>query len=80
LGVLNLDKLKELLSRLIEKIENIEEIAVHNNNLLGFILSKKEQSAKFSPETNKLMSIHLEAEMLDYLEENNISLDLFGDA
>lgn len=75
-----MDKLKELLSKLIEKIEDVEQIAVHNNNLLGFMLSNRQSSAKFSPETKKLVSIHMDAEMMAYLEENDIDLDLFGDA
>jgi len=75
-----LDKVKEILLKLLEKIQNVEEIAVHNNNLLGFMLSQKQSSAKFNPDTKKLMSIYLDSEMLAYLEENNISLDSFGDA
>ena len=34
----------------------------------------------FSPETKKLVSIHMDAEMMAYIEENDIDLDLFGDA
>ena len=75
-----MDKLKELISKLIEKIEDVEQISVHNNNLLGFMLSNRQSSAKFSPETKKLVSIHMDAEMMAYLEENDIDLDLFGDA
>ena len=44
------------------------------------MLSQKQSSAKFNPDTKKLMSIYLDSEMLAYLEENNISLDSFGDA
>lgn len=75
-----MDKLKELISKLIEKIEDVEQISVHNNNLLGFMLSNRQSSAKFSTETKKLVSIHMDAEMMAYLEENDIDLDLFGDA
>tara|TARA_Y100001938_G_scaffold143396_1_gene216095 strand:- start:533 stop:760 length:228 start_codon:yes stop_codon:yes gene_type:complete len=75
-----LDKVKEILLKLLEKIQDVEEIASHNNNLLGFMLSQKQSSAKFNPGTKKLMSIYLDSEMLAYLEENNISLDSFGDA
>tara|TARA_R100000664_G_C2684972_1_gene91408 strand:+ start:456 stop:683 length:228 start_codon:yes stop_codon:yes gene_type:complete len=75
-----LDRIKEILQKLLERIEEVEEITVHNNNLLGFILSKKQNSAKFNPETKKLISIHMDSEMMAYLEENDISLDLFGDA
>jgi len=81
-----LDKLKELLSKLLEKIENVEEIAVHNNNLLGFMLSERVKNKEskpavyFNPKTHKILAIHLDMELMEYLEENNISLDSFGDA
>tara|TARA_R100000655_G_scaffold43575_2_gene79982 strand:- start:8822 stop:9067 length:246 start_codon:yes stop_codon:yes gene_type:complete len=81
-----LDKLKELLNKLFEKIEDVEQIAVHNNNLLGFMLSNRAKSEKpksavyFNPETHKILAIHLDMELMEYLEENNISLDSFGDA
>ena len=75
-----MDRIKEILQKLLERIEEVEEITVHNNNLLGFILSKKQNSTKFNPETKKLISIHMDSEMMAYLEENDISLDLFGDA
>lgn len=75
-----MDKIKEMLLHLIEKIENIEEIAIHNNNLIGFILGKGQKSVKFSENSQKPTSIHIETDMMQYLEENNIPLDLFGDA
>ena len=75
-----MDKIKEILLKLLQRIDEVEEIAVHNNNLLGFILSKRQSSAKFSPETKKLVSIHMDSEMMAYIEENDIDLDLFGDA
>jgi hypothetical protein len=69
-----------MLLHLIEKIESIEEITIHNNNLIGFVLSKGRKSVNFSENNQKPISVHIETDMMQYLEENDIPLDLFGDA
>ncbi|BAQ85273.1 hypothetical protein [uncultured Mediterranean phage uvMED] len=70
-------KIQKLIEEILQRIEVLEEIAVNNNNLLGYIIS----GSKPAPiSTNELKSIYLTGEMIEYVQENNIPMDFIADA
>lgn len=70
-------KVKDLIQEIIERIQILEEIAVTNNNLLGFLITgHKGNQMPFS----ELKSVYLTGEMIEYLQNNNISIDFIADA
>lgn len=70
-------KIQKLIEEILQRIEILEEIAVNNNNLLGYIVT----GSKATPiSTNELKSIYLTGEMIEYVQENNIPMDFIADA
>jgi hypothetical protein len=70
-------KIQKLIEEILQRIEVLEEIAVNNNNLLGYLIS----SNKPTPiSTSELKSIYLTGEMIEYVQENNIPMDFIADA
>jgi len=74
-----LDKVIKMLEKILSDIEKIEEVSSYNNSLLGFLISKK-ISNDIIPMDSELKSVVLTGEMMEYLQENNISMDFLGDA
>ncbi len=72
-----MDKFIKILEQILEKVENLEDLTKMNNSLIGFIISEK-NSNPFSEQ--KYKSVLLTAEMLDYMQTNNIPMDFLGDA
>lgn len=70
-------KVKDLIEEIIERIQILEEIAVTNNNLLGFLITGHKGNQMPSSE---LKSVYLTGEMIEYLQNNNISIDFIADA
>jgi|APSaa5957512493_1039668.scaffolds.fasta_scaffold293009_1 hypothetical protein len=68
-----------MLEKILSDIEKIEEVSSYNNSLLGFLISKK-ISNDIIPMDSELKSVVLTGEMMEYLQENNISMDFLGDA
>ncbi len=70
-------KIQKLIEEILQRIEILEEIAVNNNNLLGYIVT----GSKATPiSTKELKSIYLTGEMIEYVQENNIPMDFIADA
>ena len=67
-----MDKIIELLQKLINKVQNVEEIAIENNNLIGFMISSNTPNKITDKE---LKSIYLTGEFIEYIKDNNISMD-----
>lgn len=74
-----MDKVIKMLEKILSDIEKIEEVSSYNNSLLGFLISKK-ISNDIIPMDSELKSVVLTGEMMEYLQENNISMDFLGDA
>jgi len=74
-----LDKVIKLLEKILSDIERIEEVSSYNNSLLGFLISKKVQQ-NIIPVEDDMKSVLLTGEMLEYLQENDISMDFLADA
>lgn len=74
-----MDKVIKLLEKILSDIERVEEISSYNNSLLGFLISKKVQQ-QIVPAENDVKSVLLTGEMLEYLQDNDISMDFLGDA
>jgi hypothetical protein len=72
-----LDKIIELLQKLINKVQNVEEIAIENNNLIGFMISSNTPKKITDKE---LKSIYLTGEFIEYIKDNNIPMDFIADA
>ena len=72
-----MDKIIKLLQKLINKVQNVEEIAVENNNLIGFMLTSNSPNKITDKE---LKSIYLTGEFIEYIKDNNISMDFIADA
>lgn len=76
-----MDKIIEILNELLSKIEDLEDISVHNNNLLGFLIERtRVPQPQIKINTDELQSIYITGEMIDYLQKNDISMDFVGDA
>ena len=74
-----MDKVIKLLEKILSDIERIEEVSSYNNSLLGFLISKKVQQ-NIIPVEDDMKSVLLTGEMLEYLQENDISMDFLADA
>ncbi len=73
-----MDELIKKIEKLFEKVVEVEEIARNNNHLIGFMLSGSPKS--ISLDGHRVKSMFLSSEMLEYLQENDISIDFLGDA
>lgn len=72
-----MDKIIKLLQKLINRVQNVEEIAVENNNLIGFMISNSTPNKITDKE---LKSIYLTGEFIEYIKDNNIPMDFIADA
>ncbi len=72
-----MDKIIKLLEKLLNKVQNVEEIAVENNNLIGFMITGNNLK---KIDDKELKSIYLTGEFIEYIKDNNIPMDFIADA
>lgn len=73
-----MDELLKKIEQLLDKVSEVEEITRNNNHLIGFMLNGEPKSV--SLEGHRVKSMFLSSEMLEYLQENDISMDFLADA